>query len=73
MQAQTYDNVVIGNRITANGQPGVALHAHKAGAILTGNLVAGKAGAVARTGLGSNGAALESVYPWWPGSPGYLR
>ena len=41
MQTQTYDNVVIGNRITGNGQPGVALHAHKAGAILTGNLVAG--------------------------------
>jgi parallel beta-helix repeat protein len=41
MQTQTYDNVVIGNRITGNGQPGVAMHAHKAGAILTGNLVAG--------------------------------
>src|SRR5207249_8567387 len=29
------------NRLIGNGQPGVAMHAHKAGAILTGNLVAG--------------------------------
>jgi parallel beta-helix repeat protein len=36
-----YENVVIGNRIVGNGQPGVAMHAHRAGAILTGNLVTG--------------------------------
>ena len=35
------DNVVIGNRLTGNGQPGVAMHAHKAGARLTGNLITG--------------------------------
>jgi hypothetical protein len=40
MQTAAYDNVVIGNRVIGNGQPGVAMHAHKAGAILTGNLVA---------------------------------
>jgi hypothetical protein len=33
--------VVIGNRLIGNGQPGVAMHAHKRGAILTGNLVTG--------------------------------
>ncbi len=36
-----YDNVVIGNRLIANGQPGVAMDAHKAGAIVTSNLIAG--------------------------------
>jgi parallel beta-helix repeat protein len=41
MQTAAYDNVVIGNRLIGNGQPGVALHAHKAGATLTGNLVTG--------------------------------
>ena len=41
MQTAAYDNVVIGNRLIGNGQPGVAMHAHKAGAILTGNLVTG--------------------------------
>ncbi len=41
MQTAAYDNVVIGNRVIGNGQPGVAMHAHKAGAILTGNLIAG--------------------------------
>jgi hypothetical protein len=40
MQTAAYDNVVIANRVIGNGQPGVAMHAHKAGAILTGNLVA---------------------------------
>ena len=41
LQTAAYDNVVIGNRVIGNGQPGVAMHAHKAGAILTGNLVTG--------------------------------
>jgi parallel beta-helix repeat protein len=41
MKTATYDNIVIGNRVTGNGQPGVAMHAHKAGAILTGNIVTG--------------------------------
>ena len=41
MQTAAYDNVVIGNRLIGNGQPGVAMHAHKAAAILTGNLVTG--------------------------------
>ena len=41
MQTAAYQNVVIGNRLIGNGQPGVAMHAHKAGAILTGNLVTG--------------------------------
>jgi parallel beta-helix repeat protein len=36
-----YENVVIGNRIIGNGQPGVAMHAHRAGAMLIGNLVTG--------------------------------
>lgn len=41
VKTAAYDNVVIGNRIIGNGQPGVAMHAHKAGAIITGNLIAG--------------------------------
>jgi parallel beta-helix repeat protein len=41
VKTAAYDNVVIGNRVIGNGQPGVAMHAHKKGAILTGNLVAG--------------------------------
>ena len=41
LSTAVYDNVVIGNRIIGNGQPGVAMHAHKQGAILTGNLIAG--------------------------------
>jgi parallel beta-helix repeat protein len=36
-----YDNVVIGNRVIGNGQPGIAMHAHKAGAIVTGNKIIG--------------------------------
>jgi hypothetical protein len=32
---------VIGNRITGNGHPGVALHAHRAGANLTDNAIIG--------------------------------
>jgi parallel beta-helix repeat protein len=38
---QAYGNVVIGNRITGNGHPGVALHAHRAGANLTDNTIIG--------------------------------
>jgi parallel beta-helix repeat protein len=41
LQTAAYDNVVIGNRLIGNGQPGIAMHAHKAGAILTGNLITG--------------------------------
>jgi len=41
MQTATYDNVVVGNRLIGNGQPGVAMHIHKAGGKLTGNLIAG--------------------------------
>src|SRR5437764_62542 len=41
MQTAAYQNVVIGNRLIGNGQPGVAMHAHKAGQILAGNLVTG--------------------------------
>ena len=54
MQTAAYENVVIGNRIIGNGQPGVAMHAHKAGAILTdnkviGNYIAGNGADVADT------------------------
>src|SRR6266853_99919 len=41
LATSVYDNIVIGNRLTGNGQPGVAMHAHKAGARLTGNLITG--------------------------------
>ena len=41
VKTAAYDNVVVGNRVTGNGQPGVAMHAHKKGATLTGNLVTG--------------------------------
>jgi len=41
MKTATYDNVVVGNRLIGNGQPGVAMHIHKAGGKLTGNLIAG--------------------------------
>jgi parallel beta-helix repeat protein len=41
METKTYDNVVIGNRLTGNGQPGVAMHVHKAGGQVTGNLIVG--------------------------------
>ncbi len=37
----TYGNVVIGNRTTGNGHTGIALHAHRNGAILTDNAIIG--------------------------------
>ena len=37
----TYGNVVIGNRTTENGHTGIALHAHRNGAILIDNVIVG--------------------------------
>jgi parallel beta-helix repeat protein len=38
---KTYGNVVVNNIITDNGLPGVAMHAHSPGAMLSDNMIAG--------------------------------
>jgi len=41
VETSAFDNVVIGNRIIGNGQPGVAMHAHQTGANVTENKIIG--------------------------------
>jgi nitrous oxidase accessory protein NosD len=56
---QVSGNVVIGNRITGNGHPGVALHAHLDGANLTDNAIIGNYIA----GNGSDSGDTETAGP----------
>ena len=39
--AQAYDNVVTLNRLVGNGLPGVSLHSHTPGQVITGNVIVG--------------------------------
>jgi parallel beta-helix repeat protein len=55
--AQTYGNVVINNRLTGNGLPGVALHSHTPGQILNDNAIIGNV--IARNGKDTEDTATS--------------
>jgi hypothetical protein len=51
---KTYGNVVVNNDLTDNGLPGVAMHAHSPGALLSDNMIVGNR-------ISGNGADTEDT------------
>ena len=52
--AKNYGNVVVGNTLTGNGLPGVAMHSHTPGQNLTGNIIV-------RNHISGNGADTDDA------------